>query len=160
MKPGFNDGVLPHSPQNNKAFDGPSSAFDAVEEAALDPSYGRDDNGIATGNDRDAFDMARMGRKQMLSRNFHSLSVLGLATTSMATWATLIGTSIFSLINGGRGGTVWLVLASWMCILSVVLSLAELASMAPTSGGQYREFRLPRPKSLQDRELTPRRLGF
>lgn len=99
-----------------------------------------DASGMATGNDYDARDMARMGRSQELRRNFKSLSVLGLATTTMSTWVALLATSTFSLIDGGRAGTIWVYLASWLCTMTLAASLAELASMAPTSGGQYREF--------------------
>lgn len=36
-----------------------------------------------------------------------------------------------------RQGTVWMFIISWICVLPVVASMAEMASMAPTSGGQY-----------------------
>lgn len=78
----------------------------------------------------------------LVRRNFKSLSVLGLATTTMSTWVALTLTSTFSLINGGLAGTIWLYLASWIFTFALVSSLAELASMAPTSGGQYRKLEL------------------
>ena len=113
----------------------PSSPHDdggVVEEAAR-----KDVTGAVTGNDADAMDMQRMGRSQELRRNFKSLSVLGLATTTMSTWVALLLTSTFSLINGGLAGTIWIYLASWICTFSLAASLAEMSSMAPTSGGQY-----------------------
>ena len=94
-------------------------------------------DGIHTGNSADAFDMRRMGRKQELRRNFKSVSILGLAAVTMATWLALLVGSLFSLTNGGLAGTIWVYLGSWICTMTLVSSLAEMASMAPTSGGQY-----------------------
>jgi choline transport protein len=58
----------------------------------------------------------------------------------MSTWVAMLLSSIFSLINGGLAGTVWIYVASWLCVFTVAASLAEMSSMAPHSGGQYREF--------------------
>jgi amino acid permease len=109
-----------------------------VTAPTADRSLRHDISGRPTGTDIDAHDMARLGRKQELRRNFKSVSILGLATTTMSTWVALMLTSLFSLINGGRAGTIWVYLASWLCTFALAASLAELASMAPTSGGQYR----------------------
>lgn len=94
---------------------------------------------VRTGTSNDELDMRRLGRKQELRRNFKSISILGLAAVTMATWVSMLTTNIFSLINGGLAGTIWVYFASWICTMSLVASLAEMASMAPTSGGQYRE---------------------
>lgn len=97
------------------------------------------DSNMATGTDADVWDMARLGRKQELRRNFKSLSILGLATTTMSTWVAMLLSSVFSLINGGLAGTIWIYVASWISVFAVAASLAEMSSMAPHSGGQYRE---------------------
>lgn len=120
---GFTDSAAP----------APSSPVDADDRVRVDAS------GMATGTEADAWDMRRMGRSQELRRNFKSLSVLGLATTTMSTWVALLLANAFSLTNGGLAGTVWLYLATWILTFSLGASLAEMASMAPTSGGQYRE---------------------
>lgn len=57
----------------------------------------------------------------------------------MSTWVALLLANAFSLTNGGLAGTVWVYLATWICTFALAASLAEMASMAPTSGGQYRE---------------------
>jgi len=98
-----------------------------------------DATGMATGTDADAWDMARMGRSQELRRNFKSLSVFGLAITTMSTWMGLLFGNLFSLTDGGLAGTIWLYFVSWICTFALAASLAEMASMAPTSGGQYRK---------------------
>lgn len=107
---------------------GPASPHDS---GALDEETVRKDaSGVVTGNDADAMDMKRLGRAQELRRNFKSLSVLGLATTTMSTWVAMLLTSFFSLINGGLAGTIWLYLATWICTFALAASLAEMASMA------------------------------
>lgn len=93
--------------------------------------------GIKTGTVDDAKDMHRLGRAQEFKRNFRSFSVLGLSSVIMATWVAFLGSSSFSLVNGGLAGTVWVYIAIWIFTIPVTLSLAEMASMAPTSGGQY-----------------------
>jgi choline transport protein len=49
----------------------------------------------------------------------------------------MLGTSIIGLINGGTAGLIWLFLVAWVGFMAVNTSMAEMASMAPTSGGQY-----------------------
>ena len=97
----------------------------------------KDATGRPTGTPHDYTDMHRLGRTQELRRTFRSLSVLGLAVTTMSSWVALLVTSTFSLINGGLAGSVWVFLVTWVCTGTLVGSLAEMASMAPTSGGQY-----------------------
>jgi amino acid transporter len=41
------------------------------------------------------------------------------------------------LLNGGTGGAVFVFLGTALGMGMVILSMAEMASMAPTSGGQY-----------------------
>ena len=98
-------------------------------------------------------------RSQELRRNFKSLSVLGLATTTMSTWVALLLANAFSLTNGGLAGTVWVYLATWICTFALAASLAEMASMAPTSGGQYREFISPVPKAFVQPLTSPTQIG-
>jgi len=43
----------------------------------------------------------------------------------------------FGLYNGGTAGVIWMMIVTWLFILSLVASLAEMASMAPAAGGQY-----------------------
>ncbi|KAH0287410.1 amino acid transporter, partial [Aureobasidium sp. EXF-3399] len=94
-------------------------------------------HGIKSGTAQDAADMMRLGKKQEFKRNFHAFSMLGLSSVLMATWQALIGSASFSLINGGLAGSIWSYIATWICTITVTLSLAEMSSMAPTSGGQY-----------------------
>ncbi|KAI7084894.1 amino acid permease [Hortaea werneckii] len=109
----------------------------------------RDATGRPTGTPHDYTDMVRLGRTQELRRTFRSLSVLGLAVTTMSSWVALLVTSRFALIDGGLAGSVWVFFVTWACTGALVGSLAEMASMAPTSGGQYHWVSEFAPKSQQ-----------
>jgi amino acid transporter len=52
----------------------------------------------------------------------------------MSTWETVLSTVAFGLGNGGPGGLIWTFLAAWVGLTFVGISMAEMASMAPTSG--------------------------
>lgn len=53
------------------------------------------------------------------------------------TWEFSLTTGVFSLANGGTAGAIWLTFVVCFGMFFVMCSMAELASMAPTSGGQY-----------------------
>ncbi|KAM0695670.1 hypothetical protein Q7P36_004152 [Cladosporium allicinum] len=86
---------------------------------------------------RDHRDMRRLGKAQELKRRFRFFSIVGYVIVLGLTWEFSIVTSVFSLANGGTAGAIWLVLVVTFGMFNVMLSLAEMASMAPTSGGQY-----------------------
>ena len=46
-------------------------------------------------------------------------------------------TSTLALANGGTGGIIVIFLLNWFGLTFVVLSMAEMSSIAPTAGGQY-----------------------
>ncbi|KAI6914489.1 amino acid transporter [Hortaea werneckii] len=122
------------------ALESKSMAYELHRPVPARESHGLEENkesGVHTGTGQDAVDMARLGRKQEFRRNFHSWAVVGLSSVIMATWVALLGSASFSLIDGGYAGTVYTYIAVWLLTIPVTLSLAEMASMAPTSGGQY-----------------------
>jgi amino acid permease len=55
----------------------------------------------------------------------------------MCSWETALGTSTIGLLNGGTAGLIWMFFFAWLGFLAVNTSMAEMASMAPTAGGQY-----------------------
>ncbi|EUC36330.1 hypothetical protein COCVIDRAFT_38996 [Bipolaris victoriae FI3] len=85
----------------------------------------------------DQKDMYRMGKQQELRRNFRFVSIFGYSMVLMATWETVLTTLIIPLTNGGTGGAIVMFLVTAVCMGFVIVSMAEMASMAPTSGGQY-----------------------
>lgn len=70
-------------------------------------------------------------------RNFGFSSIFGLSLILMSSWESLLGIIALGLSNGGPSGLLYSYLASFICFTAVVASMAEMASMAPTSGGQY-----------------------
>lgn len=85
----------------------------------------------------DRQDMRRLGKRQELRRNFRFTSILGFVAVAMGTWEVTLSATAAGLTNGGTGGMIWMFVGSFVCFGTIVLSLAEMSSMAPTAGGQY-----------------------
>ncbi|KAF2172080.1 hypothetical protein M409DRAFT_62895 [Zasmidium cellare ATCC 36951] len=85
----------------------------------------------------DKRDMRRLGKKQELKRRFRFFSIVGFVVVLGLTWEFSLTTGVFSLANGGTAGAIWLTFVVCFGMFFVMVSMAELASMAPTSGGQY-----------------------
>jgi choline transport protein len=86
---------------------------------------------------QDIRDMHRLGKKQEFKRNFGFWGTLGFVSIYMSTWEVALISSSAGLRNGGFAGLLWTYIGTTTCYASIVASLAELESMAPTSGGQY-----------------------
>ncbi|KAI1147696.1 putative GABA permease [Nemania diffusa] len=93
--------------------------------------------GHSTNYSKDDRDLIRVGKKPVLKRNFGFMSVLGFSCTVLITWEGMLIVSTQSLLNGGPAGVIWGYIIVWIGTLSTFAVLSELASMAPTSGGQY-----------------------
>ncbi|KAK2871648.1 hypothetical protein FQN49_002971 [Arthroderma sp. PD_2] len=106
----------------------PEDAF-VYEEQHVPAKY------LGTSRDRD--DMCQLGKTQVLRRNFRFVSILGFACTLIATWEVVLSLLGFALLDGGTAGLIWgfIIVSSGFSI--VFASLAEIASMSPTAGGQY-----------------------
>ena len=86
---------------------------------------------------QDIQDMRRLGKKQEFRRNFGLLASLGFVSIYQATWEFVLVSLSVGLLNGGFAGLFWTFIGTVTCYATIVASLAEMASMAPTSGGQY-----------------------
>ncbi|PWY83381.1 amino acid permease [Aspergillus heteromorphus CBS 117.55] len=86
---------------------------------------------------RDDMDLARLGKKPVLKRTFGILSLIGFSCTILGTWEGILSTFTIPLENGGSAGAVYSFLFAWTGTGCTFVLLSELASMAPTSGGQY-----------------------
>ncbi|RMZ70983.1 hypothetical protein GMOD_00008658 [Pyrenophora seminiperda CCB06] len=113
--------------------------------------------GALGGIGHDASDMHRMGKRQELRRNFGLVSMMGfvvvlqllcLVTGPLVTDAAVRYT-YYGLYNGGPAGVVCMMIITWLFVMAIVASLAEMASMAPTAGGQYHWVSEFAPPSLQ-----------
>jgi choline transport protein len=105
-----------------------------VESDSAD--YNADQDGWGD-TDADLRDMRRLGKKQEFKRNFSFWSTLGFVSIYMATWEFVLVSLSVGLANGGFAGLFWCFITTVICYGFVVASLAEMESMAPTSGGQY-----------------------
>ncbi|OCK76744.1 putative GABA permease [Lepidopterella palustris CBS 459.81] len=105
------------------------------------------------GTVQDRQDMTTLGRVQELRRNFRFISLLGFGCTLISTWEIIVTTLGIALTNGGTAGLVWGYIAIVIGFTLVYMSVAEMASMAPTSGGQYHWVSEFAPRSCQ-RYLT------
>ena len=81
----------------------------------------------------DRKDMKRMGKAQELRRNFRPLSALAFTVILQGTWEVLLAASTQGLVDGGIAGLFWSYVWTFCGFSLVMASLAEMASMAPTS---------------------------
>ncbi|KAF2439660.1 amino acid transporter [Karstenula rhodostoma CBS 690.94] len=101
-------------------------------------------------DDTDERELARVGKKSVLRRNFAFLSILGLSCSLMITWEGLCSVFIFGLMNGGPAGLIYGFLFCWVGYATVVATMGELVSMWPTAGGQYHWTHMLAPDGLKD----------
>ncbi|KAI1210100.1 amino acid transporter [Annulohypoxylon truncatum] len=86
---------------------------------------------------RDDTTLRRLGKRPLLNRSFGFMSSLGLSCTVLLSWEGILVTSVPTFLNNGPGGVIWAFLIGWVGVTSVYATVAELASIAPTAGGQY-----------------------
>lgn len=80
--------------------------------------------------------LAQLGYKAELKRNFSVIEVFGIAFSIMSLLPSIAASLVFALPAGPVGMT-WGWLLPSICILSVGLSMSEMGSAMPTSGGLY-----------------------
>ncbi|KAE8392372.1 hypothetical protein ETB97_012696 [Aspergillus alliaceus] len=85
----------------------------------------------------DRKDMNILGRVQVLRRNFRFISILGFGCTLISTWEVILTLLSAGLTDGGTAGLIWGFIIVSAGFTLVFASISEMASMAPTSGGQY-----------------------
>lgn len=81
--------------------------------------------------------LANMGYKQELKRSFSFISMLGFAFSMLTCWTSVTGPLAQILIDGGPVTMVFGFIGVSVFTLFVVMSMGELASAFPVSGGQY-----------------------
>jgi choline transport protein len=86
--------------------------------------------------DEDA-QLAALGHKRELKRNFSSLSMLGLAFAILNSWTALSASLSLALPSGGPTSVLWGLMTAGVCNLCLAASLSEFLSAYPTAGGQY-----------------------
>ncbi|KAH7240008.1 amino acid/polyamine transporter I [Fusarium redolens] len=86
---------------------------------------------------RDAAQLAALGHKQELERNFSFVSMLGLAFSILNSWTALASSLSVGLPSGGPTAVIWGLVTAGVGSLSLAVSNAEFLSCYPTSAGQY-----------------------
>ncbi|KAL1303035.1 hypothetical protein AAFC00_003347 [Neodothiora populina] len=81
--------------------------------------------------------MERMGKQQLFRRDFKLFPSFAFVILVQLTWVCLLTSNYEGLLDGGRAGTLWGTVWTFAGFLPVIASLSEMASWAPTSGGQY-----------------------
>ncbi|OJJ44547.1 hypothetical protein ASPZODRAFT_18125 [Penicilliopsis zonata CBS 506.65] len=114
---------------------------DAVGDGHVPTKY------IGTTTDQD--DMHALGKKQVLRRNFRFVSIVAFGCTLIASWEVILTMTGDALIDGGTAGFIWGFVVVTVGVLLLFASLAEMASMAPTAGGQYHWVSEFAPRSCQ-----------
>ena len=71
-------------------------------------------------------------------RYLETLPVVAFGITIVGTWEATANGIQPGFLNGGPSSIVWGFLVSGACTLTIVLSLAEMASITPSVGAQYR----------------------
>ncbi|TQV94484.1 GABA permease [Cordyceps javanica] len=105
---------------------------------------------VVTGNSGDGDQLAKLGKKPVLKRNFNFVSILSLSITVLITWEASLVLFSQGLENGGPGGLIYTYIIIWVGNLSTFSALCELVSMAPTSAGQYHWVYMLAPESSRN----------
>lgn len=79
--------------------------------------------------------LASLGYKQEFRREFAPLEVFGIAFSIIGLLPSIASVLVYALPNGGPAAMVWGWAVASIGVLLVGISMAELASAAPTSGG-------------------------
>ena len=108
----------------------------------------------------DEIQLARVGHKQQLVRRFSLWTIVALCLCLLATWEAVSATLVSSLVSGGPVTVIWGFLIGWIFALMQALSLAEISSIYPTSGGQYHWTACLSPPSISKSARLDSGLGF
>ncbi|KAI5478749.1 amino acid transporter [Pseudohyphozyma bogoriensis] len=81
--------------------------------------------------------LAELGHVQQLHRQYSLFSLIGFAVVSTNSWAAVSGTLAFGIYDGGLPSIIWGFFAITPIGVCLGLSIAELASAYPVSGGAY-----------------------
>ncbi|KAH8889175.1 amino acid transporter [Thozetella sp. PMI_491] len=85
----------------------------------------------------DARDINAIGKQQVFVRKFGFWSVLGIAVCTSGTWEGITAAVAQALYSGGSTALLYGYIAAALGAMLLVLSMAEMASIWPTTGGLY-----------------------
>ncbi|PYH89211.1 amino acid transporter [Aspergillus ellipticus CBS 707.79] len=111
------------------------SQIEMTSTVETGPSSPGKDNAVLSS--QDAYELARVGKREILKRRFGLTSTVGFACSLMLTWEAIMLNIGIGLRNGGPAGLVYGYIGVWIGFISIFISMGELASMMPSAGGQY-----------------------
>ncbi|CUS13847.1 unnamed protein product [Tuber aestivum] len=114
----------------------PSYTQGEAETTSKDKNAIYSDGDIASA-DSDAVKLAEMGYTQDLERNFSKWSLLGVSFALTNSWFGISASLVTGINSGGPIVTVYGIILIALINGCVGISLAELVSAMPNSGGQY-----------------------
>ena len=92
--------------------------------------------------------LAALGLEEShVKRNFNMLSILALGFNICASWVGIAASIAFAIAAGGTVSLLYGLLVVVFFNMCIALSLAELASVYPTAGGQYHFVSILSPKA-------------
>lgn len=109
-----------------------------TDSSTSTPKYADVRHSLASPTSRDVKPTPPISRKHEIQRKYRQLSTIGFTSLVMGSWELLLTTNSLSLRNGGLAGLFWGSVWAHIGQFFIVLSLAEMSSMVPISGGQYR----------------------
>jgi hypothetical protein len=134
--PGIVDMASNQEPNEPSVFGVRPRHEKSIEDGMLCASSTVPERYRGTIGDKD--DMKALGKEQVLRRNFKFPTMLAFASTVLVAWEILPVISVYALENGGTPIVFWGIVVGIFGMSFVYASLAEMASMFPTAGGQYR----------------------
>ncbi|KAI9698588.1 MAG: hypothetical protein M1820_007387 [Bogoriella megaspora] len=87
--------------------------------------------------DHDTRALAKHGKRQQLNRTFGFISAVAFSSILLTSWEAIAVTIENGFENGGPVALIYGLILSWIGTMTLCLSLAEMASMAPLASAQY-----------------------
>ncbi|KAK1709559.1 amino acid permease-domain-containing protein [Colletotrichum lupini] len=112
------------APKENST--GKSMEHGKVEQGASTP----------TTSDEDA-DLSRLGLQSLAKRDIGPLAIVGLGWNICNSWSAIAATLVISISSGGPVTLLYGIVLIFVLGGACALSMAEIASVYPTAGGQY-----------------------
>lgn len=129
--------------QQHHRSGGKSDVIEMASSAAASGEHAREEGGVDKEFDvykstyDDAQGMKRMGRSQELIRHYRLFSMVSFVGMATAAWEMTLYQITPALRDGGLPALVYSNIWIFCAFIPVVLSLAEMSSMAPIAGAQY-----------------------
>lgn len=127
-EPSYSEGSIKTSDRTSITWDGKDKKACQI--------MGMEEGSSSTLNTDDEL-LATLGYRAELKREFSYLTVFGQSFGAMGIAPAIAESMIFSLGSAGTVGMVWTYLVGCLLLIPVALSLGELGSSMPTSGGLY-----------------------